>query len=254
MDAKNLSNVVQRISSDYGKVILTGFIIISCVLISAKALINRNKAEETISVTGIGTINFEADLAVSSGDFKRTDINLQNAYKMLNEDRKTVESFLRSKGITDKEMIFSSVAIEKMFSHLREGTTEKSIFIGFQLTQSVRVESKNVDQIERISRELTEIINKGVEFYSQPPSYYYTQLDSIKLAVISEATKNARLRAESIAKNANGNLGTLKNASMGVFQITAQNSDESISWSGSFNTASKKKTATTTVRLTYRMN
>ncbi|HOH75055.1 MAG TPA: SIMPL domain-containing protein, partial [Paludibacteraceae bacterium] len=45
--------------------------------------------------------------------------------------------------------------------------------------------------------------------------------------------------------------GNLKNSTMGVFQIVALNSSEEYSWGGSFNTSSKYKTATVTVRLQY---
>jgi hypothetical protein len=54
-----------------------------------------------------------------------------------------------------------------------------------------------------------------------------------------------------IAKNAHAKLGDLRKASMGVFQIIAQNSSEDYSWGGSFNTYSKHKTATITTRLEY---
>jgi hypothetical protein len=49
-------------------------------------------------------------------------------------------------------------------------------------------------------------------------------------------------------------VGRLKKADMGVFQIVAQNSSEDYSWGGSFNTASKRKTATITVKLEYETN
>jgi hypothetical protein len=43
----------------------------------------------------------------------------------------------------------------------------------------------------------------------------------------------------------------LKNATMGIFQITGQNSSEDYSWGGAFNTSSKRKTASITMRLEY---
>ena len=58
-------------------------------------------------------------------------------------------------------------------------------------------------------------------------------------------------RAMTIVKNGGSSLGDLKNADMGVFQITGQNSSEDYSWGGSFNTSSKKKTASVTIRLKY---
>ena len=42
---------------------------------------------------------------------------------------------------------------------------------------------------------------KGVSLYSDPPRYYYTKLDDLKIEMISRATENARIRAENIAKN-----------------------------------------------------
>jgi hypothetical protein len=41
---------------------------------------------------------------------------------------------------------------------------------------------------------------------------------------------------------------------MGVFQIIAQNSSEDYSYGGSFNTNSKNKTATITIKLVYQVD
>jgi hypothetical protein len=40
---------------------------------------------------------------------------------------------------------------------------------------------------------------------------------------------------------------------MGVLQIVGQNSDEAYSWGGTLNTSSKKKTASITMTLNYRV-
>ena len=69
--------------------------------------------------------------------------------------------------------------------------------------------------------------------------------------MISAATKDANNRAKNIAKNAESKVGKLKSAKMGVFQIVGQNSSESYSWGGSFNTSSKRKTASITMKLFF---
>jgi hypothetical protein len=38
---------------------------------------------------------------------------------------------------------------------------------------------------------------------------------------------------------------------MGIFQIIGQNSNEDYSWGGTFNTSSKEKTATITMKLEF---
>ena len=126
-------------------------------------------------------------------------------------------------------------------------------FLGYQLNQSIQIESSDVDKVEQISREITELLLQGVKFYSQAPRYYYTKLESLKIEMISKAKEDARLRAEPIAESSGSKLGNLICANMGIFQITGQNSTEDYSWGGTFNTSSKEKTASITMRLSYRV-
>ena len=121
------------------------------------------------------------------------------------------------------------------------------------MTQSVQIESNKVEKIEKISREVTELLNEGVNFYSEAPRYYYTRLADLKIEMISKATEDARIRAEKITAYSNGKLGALQAAKMGIFQITGQNSDENYSWGGTFNTSSKDKTASITMKLVYKV-
>ena len=105
-----------------------------------------------------------------------------------------------------------------------------------------------------MSREITELLNQGVELYSESPRYYYTKLADLKIEMISKATEDARLRAEKISEFSGGKLGKLESAKMGIFQITGQNSKEAYSWGGTFNTSSRKKTASITIKLDYKVN
>ena len=70
--------------------------------------------------------------------------------------------------------------------------------------------------------------------------------------MISKATEDARIRAENIAEFSGGKLGALVSAKMGIFQITGQNSKEDYSWGGTFNTSSKEKNASITMKLVYK--
>ncbi len=120
------------------------------------------------------------------------------------------------------------------------------------MAQSIVIESMEVEKIEKLSREITELLNKGIQFYSDAPRYYFTKLADLKIEMISKATEDARLRAVKIAENSGGKLGDLISAKMGIFQITGQNSKEDYSWGGTFNTSSKKKTASITIKLEYK--
>ncbi|MBT8293930.1 MAG: SIMPL domain-containing protein, partial [Eudoraea sp.] len=143
--------------------------------------------------------------------------------------------------------------IEQRDNKYENGNFVGTIFRGYELSQSVQIESNDVALVEKVSREITELLDKGVQFNSSPPRYYYTKLSDLKIEMISKATEDARIRAEKIAENSGGALGDLISARMGVFQITGQNSDEDYSWGGAYNTSAKKKTASITMRLEYKV-
>ena len=178
---------------------------------------------------------------------------LKEAYAGLDKDRDKINTYLLSKGIKTDNVVFSAIDINKEFDEVYDdaGRRTKSIFTGYRLSQNVQIESGEVDKVEGISSEVSELINLGIEFYSNPPQYYYSKLAELKIEMIAQATKDANLRAFKIAENAGSGVGRLKKADKGVFQIVAQNSSEEYSWGGSFNTASKRKTAAITVKLDY---
>jgi len=233
-------------------IILASAIVLTALAFS-NAFKNRNRTNNTISVTGLGKKDFVSDLIGWSGSFTKKSATLKDAYAELDKDRENIKDYLISKGIKKENIIFSAVEINKEFDDVfdNSGNKIKSIFMGYRLQQNVQIESNEVDKVEGISRQVSELINSGVEFYSKNPEYYYTKLAKLKIEMIAEATKDANTRAKKIAENAGGDVGRLKNANLGIFQIVAQNSSEDFSWGGSFNTTSKKKTATITIKLEY---
>lgn len=227
-------------------IILTAFIL-------GNAFKDRYDYQNTIAVTGLGSTDFESNLIVWSGYFQKKNPDLKEAYAQLDSDREIIKEYLSSKGVQKEDIIFSSVSINRDFeSYYDANDRYVSRFTGYSLNQTVTIESGEIDKIEALSREVTELINKGVELYSNEPQYYYTKLDSLKIDLIAKATDDGRRRAENIASNAKADLGDLTSANMGVFQIIAQNSSEDFSWGGTFNTSSRYKTANITVKLEFK--
>lgn len=230
-----------------------GFVIGLALL--GSAIKNRNKSQDTISVTGLGTKKFTSDLIGWSGNFSRNSFELKSAYDQLVNDRKVIENYLTSKGIPKNEMVFSAVDIQKQYNYSSDDRGRSSqTFAGYQLTQTISIDSKDVAKVENLSRNITEIINLGIEFTSSAPSYFYSKLADVKHQMIADATKDAKQRAEKIAENAGSSLGKLKKATMGITQITAPNSTEEYSYGGTFNTSSKDKEASITIKLEYEIN
>ncbi len=233
---------------------IIGLAIVLSAIFLGNSYVKRANPPQVISVTGLGTQNFTSDLIVWEGTFVTFNSDLKNAFEKLNKDKDLVKEYLVSKGVPESSIIFNSVqTIEQRDNKYENGNYVGSIFRGYELSQRLQIESSDVAKIEQVSREITELLNKGVQFTSLAPRYYYTQLADLKIEMISKATEDARVRAEKIAENSGSRLGELISAKMGVFQITGQNSDEAYSWGGAYNTSSKNKTASITMRLEYKV-
>ncbi|WP_018617276.1 SIMPL domain-containing protein [Segetibacter koreensis] len=233
--------------------LIFGLAFIIAVWIASTAVKYRSKSSETIVVTGLAEKDFVSDLIVWNGSYSRKSLDLKTAYAALKQDENAIRKYLTGKGISDKEMVFSSVEINKEFNPkiVANGRHLGQEFTGYNLIQVVKVESGNVDKIEKISREVTELIESGIEFNSSPPAYYYSKLSDVKIDLLGKASSDARARAETIAKNAGSKLASLRKANMGVFQITGKNSNENYSYGGAFNTSQKNKTGSITIKMEF---
>jgi hypothetical protein len=230
-----------------------GAAIIGAAMILAYGVIHRNQTNGTLTVKGLGKKDFTSDLIYWEGTFSAQSANLEEGYSQLSSDRDKVLNYLVGKGLNKDQLVFSAVSTSKDTRNLYadNGRYLGEEFIGYNLEQRVEITSNQVDEVEKISREITELLNMGVQFYSQSPRYYFTQIEDLKVEMVSQATENARIRAEKMAEKSGAKLGSLKSAQMGIFQITGLYSNEEYSWGGVYNTTSKDKTASITMSLVY---
>ena len=242
-----------------GRSIIASILIAIAILGSAAAIAYglanfRSGTSHTIAATGSASKDFESNLIVWNGSYSAYAYTSKSAYEDIKRDQAIVEKYLKNNGIADDEISFSAVSISQRTrdTYDDQGNYTGSVFDGYSLYQSVTVTSEKLDQVELVSTDVTSLLDSGVEFESQSPEYYYTDLDEIKFELIDEASKNSKQRIDIIAGNAGASIGKLTNSSLGVFQITAANSGTGdYSYDGYFDTSSRIKTATITVRLEY---
>ena len=235
--------------------IIIAVAVIIAVIIAASAFRYHFTAAETISVTGSAEKDFASDQIVWKATFTRQGYELKDVYTMLKSDESAIKQYLNAANIADSNIVFSSVDVQRNYNNRMDenGRIIGNEFSGYSLTGTVTVDSRNIPVVERLSREITGLLQKGIELNSIPPSYYYSGLNTLKIDLLANAAKDARQRAESIAENSGASLGNIKKATMGVFQITGKNMNEDYSYGGVFNTSSKEKTATITLRVEYQL-
>ena len=221
----------------------------------ARAYTYKYRAQNTIVVTGLGETEFESDLIVWTGVITAEAQNVETGYRQIEQSKQKVQAYLTQKGIPAEAVVFQFVNVEKEYTtnYTADGKWAGQRFTGYRLSQSFTIESKDVDAVENVSREISSLIAQGVSIEAWEPAYYYTRLDDVKLSLIETASADARTRAGRIADNAGAKLGGVASARMGVFQITGANTNEEFSAGGSFNTSSRQKKARITMRIEYRI-
>lgn len=134
-------------------------------------------------MTGLGKADFVSDLIVWGGSFNTINKQLKNAYSELEKRKTFIKDYLKERGVKENEIVFNAVSVSNEFktNYSNEGKYIDEEFVGYRLTKSLKIEWHEVEKIDNISREITELLNKGIQFYSGTPRYYFTKLSDLKI-------------------------------------------------------------------------
>ncbi len=204
-------------------ILALGLILSSWIV--SNSMVRLKSSGSTITVTGSAKQQIKSDLATWNGSYSAQAADLSTAYNLIKSNQEVVKQYLVAQGVDENAMSFSSINTEVRYVTMPNGQMTTQVE-GYRLYQQVELSSKDVDKITQLSRQATDLINQGVEFQSNPPQYFYTKLADLKVKMLSLATKDAKVRADQIASNAGSQVGALRAAKMGVFQITPLYSNE----------------------------
>ncbi len=236
-----------------GHIFNAGFAIAVALVLSsivgAWAYTHAKNGEQSITVTGSARKRIKSDLVVWRAGVSYQASQLSEAYKALSDNVPKVKQYLISKGVTEDQITISSISSTTLHEKNSNGE-ETGQITGYSLRQELMVRSTDVDKIEKLAREATELINQGILLESNPPEYLYTKLGDLKIEMLAEAAKDAKVRAQQIASSTGSSIGSVRTARMGVMQITPADSND-VSDSGMNDTSSLEKDITAVVNVGF---
>jgi hypothetical protein len=208
--------------------------IVGVAVVAAAALLGRSlidsfrihHAEKRITVTGSATRRIRSDSIVWEASVRSQDPAMTAAYKKLAADMPVLMQFVKAHGVPDTEISTSATTVSEVHPRDQNGVYQEQVVASYIVEQHITVTSKDIPKVEKVSREITDLLDKGIYVHSQAPLYIYTNLSALKLEMLAEASRDARLRAEKIAQNTGANLGGLLSSRMGVMQINPAFSTE----------------------------
>ena len=227
---------------------LAAGLVVSTV-VAANAVRSVKLANQTITVKGFAEKRIRSDWATWTGTFNARANTLAEAYARLEQDRDKVLVRLEAAGVPMDNVLLSAVGTSTLYVLNEKGSQTHEIE-GYVLAQSASVGSSDVDLVSRISKESTSLIRDGVEFRSNAPEYYYTELDGLKVEMLGLAAEDARERAEQLAAKSGARVGFLRSASQGVFQITSAHSTQTSGY-GVYDTRTIVKAIKSVVTVEY---
>jgi hypothetical protein len=207
----------------------------------------------TLDVKGSAKREITSDTIDWDGTITTRDPDLVKAYAKLKDDADRVAAFIKAAGIPDSEVTFSSINTNKIYQRevipapeSDDGKKGQPQIVQtprvemYELTQDISIESHDMEKVPVVSRSVTSLIKDGVEIESNSPRYLYSKLSELKIDMLGEATRDATMRATQIVSNANGSLGRLVEAKMGVMQINPKGVTD-VSDTGNNDTTSLEK-------------
>ena len=139
-----------------------------------ESFVNRDRI---VTVKGLAEREVKADRVIWPVGYRELGNDLQDVYKQIEVRQNQVLAFLRNAGLTDAE---------------------------------ISVTAPKVDLVLDLMKRQSELLKEGVALandYSWQTSYQFTGLNTIKPAMIEEATKNARTAAEKFAGDSGSTAG-----------------------------------------------
>jgi uncharacterized protein len=229
--------------------------IITSTIVVARAYKSRGdqitRTDQTIVVKGSARKRIRSDRAAWDIRVEGENRQLQEAFKTLDAGIGRVKAFLEQQKFTPAETGLGAIETTVHYVKTEKGQETREV-ASYTLSRTFFIITKEVDRVSQAAGQVTQLIQEGVLVISQAPEYSCSDLSALKLELMGAASKDARARAEEIAKNAGCRIGAVKAASMGILQITQPLSTE-VSGEGVYDKTTIDKDAQAVVTATFQI-
>jgi len=190
-------------------------------------------SERFVTVKGVSEREVQADLAVWPLQLIAADNDLEAATAQLARGIDEVRAFMARHGLDTSEIALTGYYVEDAAANQYASQVASNRFV---VRQTVVIRSTEPAQVLAASQQVSELATAGVTVSSgggtEGPTFLFTRLNDLKPEMIAEATARAREAAEQFALDSNTQLGGIRRANQGVFEILARDQAPGISESG----------------------
>ncbi len=232
-------------------------IIISAVLISLALGIGlmkvgtgfASRSSDGITVTGSAKTSATADNVVWTLSVSLSSPAVGTAVKKVDSDVAALSKYLTMGGIPADALTLGAVSTNANEEYVNGNSTGR--ILSYRANRDVTVRTKDVQLVSKLSQGIGTLLGTGINVNNYGPQYYISNLPELRPALMSDAMKDAKVRAEALTKAVGSSLGALINVKAGPIQITTPDSTMTADY-GAYDTSTIKKTVTATVSVTFK--
>lgn len=190
-------------------------------------------SDRYVTVKGISEREVKADLAIWPLHLVAADNDLTKAHAQIETSVARIRTFLGSYQIDTSQIVLQDFSVtDAAANQYASGERAGSRYV---IKQTVVVRSLKPDLINAASQHVGELVSAGVvlssgqEYGTGGPTFVFTGLNKLKPQMIGEATARARESAEQFAHDSHSDIGGIRTASQGVFEILPRDQAQGIS-------------------------
>jgi hypothetical protein len=191
--------------------------------LAGRGIAQVRAADRFVTVKGVAEREVKADLAIWPLHVSAAANDLTAAQRSIGQSVAQIRSFLARHGIDTAQTALQDFQVLDAYANQYRPPGE--IVTRYIVRQTVLVRSDRPDTVLAASQRLSELVDAGVvftsggEYAATGPSFVFTRLNDFKPAMIAEATAQAREAAAQFARDAESDLGGIRRANQGVFEI-----------------------------------
>ena len=170
--------------------------------------------DDTVTVRGLCEKEVPADRVALRVNYSAQDNSLIDLRQTIENNNKIIINMLKQAGFTDDEIKYTSATITDRYSY-----NSNNITFRYSANQTINVFTSKMDQVSKIQNKIDADLLKKDIISNTYSNYEYHGLNTIKPSMIAESLKNARSAADEFAKNSGSEIGKMRTASQGYFEV-----------------------------------
>lgn len=208
-----------------GKAITAAAVVIAGLMLPLSVAKFRSY-ERTVDVKGLCEKELKADKAIWPLTYKVVGNDLSQVLEETDRSNEEIRNFLIQGGIKDEEISVTAPQISDKYAS-EYGNNDR--VYRYLVTNIITVCTADIDVVLALNGKLPELMKKGIAFvgddWQNRTQFNFENLNSVKPAMIEEATANAREAARKFAQDSDSRLGKIKKATQGSFSISDRDSN-----------------------------